>query len=258
MALDGRQFGRELANSKVFTLEKRWPDAPWFYQILRYVNALWPRGLAFLPLFDRCIWFYHPNAVFTERIVENPLFLKRALSYDTGARILDVGCNGSLMVPYLLATGYAVDGIDLRPPGYSHPHFRYFQGDVCKLGESWDIEERYEFIYSISVLEHIGLQTEYGVETATGNDALAVRNLRRLLKPAGTFMLSVPFGPARVCPGFRVYDFPDLQRLCGDINSAHYYVRDGAWWREASREEAEARETKAIPGSGLAVVELGP
>jgi SAM-dependent methyltransferase len=257
MSCEGRAFGRELANSKVFTYEKRWPQRAWLYKILRYVHALWPRGFAYLKTFDRCFLFYG-QAAFTERIVEIPRFLREALKRGTEADILDVGCCGSLMAPHLLALGYHVDAIDLRSPGYTHPSFRFFQGDVCELGQSWDLDRRYDFIYSISVLEHIGLQTEYGSQTSTGDDALAVRSLRQRLKPDGTLMFSVPFGVARECSGFRVYDSEALELLAENPNRTSYYVREGAWWREASRDEAGSTETTSIPVLGVAIVEAGP
>ena len=68
-------------------------------------------------------------------------------------------------------------------------------------------------------------------------------------------MFSVPFGVARVCSGFRVYDSEALERLAENPNRISYYVREGAWWREASRDEAERTETINIPVLGVALVD---
>jgi len=66
----------------------------------------------------------------SERIVEYGWVLKNLGDCNT---ILGVGCWGTLFPIQLASLGYKVIGIDLRQYPYTHPNFRFIQGDVFKI-----------------------------------------------------------------------------------------------------------------------------
>lgn len=132
---------------------------------------------------------------------------------DQQSHILDFGCGGSGTLSFAAASlGARVLAIDLMPQkfvtGYSTIEFR--QTDVKALDES----EKFDLILNCSTIEHVGLSGRYNAVEAHDGDLEAMRKLRRLSKPGGTMLLTLPVGQdAIVRPLHRIYGAERLARL---------------------------------------------
>lgn len=106
----------------------------------------------------------------------------------TGGRILDAGCGPAVMEPALLERGFEVDAIDVSTEMLrlaeerlaAHPlraRCRLEFGDLERLNRP---DASFDAILAMGVLEYVS------------DHAAALRAMRRLLKPGGTLVLTVP------------------------------------------------------------------
>ncbi len=105
-----------------------------------------------------------------------------------GAEILDAGCGQGDWTVFLSRQGRAVTGLDISQEliarlGERFPECRFLRGDIRNTGFA---EERFDLVFSWGAIEHF----EAGV-------APALNELRRLLKPGGALLVTVPFANRR-------------------------------------------------------------
>jgi len=148
----------------------------------------------------------------TDRYVEYPWALT---SIPRGSKILDVGCAGS-MFPLLINSLYGrVWGIDIRP----HPmagEFYFLRGDICNSNH---LDTWFDVVTAISTIEHIGIGGRYGVVPHAEGDAKAIKEIYRILKPGGMFLMTVPFGEEyRITPTHRIYNASMMETLLHDFD----------------------------------------
>ena len=129
-----------------------------------------------------------------------------------GATIIEIGCHdeSAELAVFLQEQGYEVLGFDLREPDkWGSKLHGYHQVDWCDLPPQVvaPLVGKVDAIYSISAIEHFGLST-YGEVACFYYDILASRQAWQLLKPGGTFYITVPYGAKykEVTPHYRVYD----------------------------------------------------
>ncbi len=144
-----------------------------------------------------------------DRSIERPFVFQ---NLPPSGEVLDVGCTGSDLPVILTGFGYKVTGLDARPYGIPDPPFRFVQADVRASGlpgESFDI------VTAVSTVEHIGLAGRYDTEDDDpAGDRHSVEEFRRVLRPRGTLLLTVPYGrPAILRPWHRVYGPAELDHL---------------------------------------------
>ncbi len=108
----------------------------------------------------------------------------------------------------------------------------------------------FDTVVCLSTLEHVGMDNEcYGAPGDRAPDpdeelAAAARELRRVTRPGGRIMLSVPFGRREDHRWFRQLDGEDLGRLTEVFRSDHVgeaiyqYTQQG--WMASTRERAAA------------------
>lgn len=196
-----------------------------FPLLLKLVSRL-PRSLR--------LKIMEPVPSINERIVEIPwVFMNLGLEHG---KILDVGCCWSSVSMELASMGFEAWGIDLDQLLLSHPNFKFIRGDVCRdsLPENY-----FDRVLAISTLEHIGLGHFQDAIRADG-DRQAMRSIRRVLKPGGRLLMTVPFGRGRVTEWFRVYDSRSLAELLGPLKPLRqdFFLEKNGHWIPSAREEA--------------------
>jgi hypothetical protein len=185
------------------------------------------------------LWFnppvpveYHAGKVdlllVNERIVEQPyVFAAVAAATESPARILDVGGSESTVCLSLASLGHDVTVVDPRPCRLEHPRLETVR---ARLEEVPSGRGPFDVAVSLSAIEHFGLE-HYG--TARGDDRAdlqAVGHIRALLRPGGTFVLTVPIGEPSVDTFQRVYDLAGVRALL-----AGWEIEDFAVVRQVDR-----------------------
>ncbi len=195
----------------------------------------------------------HFEDVVTDRVVEEPWAVSKV---RPGERVLDVGSATSRFLRELPA-GCSVYAIDLRatPP---QPGIAVVRGDLMRapfaLG-SFDV------VTCVSTIEHIGLDV-YGQGPDQFGDEVAMRHLRRLLRPGGRLLLTAPFGRSAVSAWLRVYNRALFRRLTAGYRllSVAYYRREGDRFQPSRREDLEAVgfDFASMRSGGVVLAELTP
>lgn len=157
-------------------------------------------------------------------------------------RVLDFGCgNGNLSI-HAIQKGHSVLAIDLQPgnPSWSHPRLELVCGDLLHLELP---EGHFDYIMNCSTVEHVGLTGRYGVAAEeTDGDLAAMNKMRKLLKPSGKMLMTIPCGQdAAIAPWHRVYGpqrLPKLLRLFSVEEQTFWVKRPDNRWYPASVEDA--------------------
>jgi SAM-dependent methyltransferase len=139
---------------------------------------------------------------------------------------LDFGNGGSPLALLAAQRGFNVTAVDLGDVEWPYVHcgLHFMRGDILKLGLP---EGRFDLVINCSTVEHVGLTGRYGVtESRADGDLEAMAHLRKLMKPGGTLLLTVPIGRDAVfAPLTRVYGSERLPRLL-----AGYTLDDEVFW----------------------------
>lgn len=132
----------------------------------------------------------------------------RHLREPPGTRGLEVGANEEHSCHVLTDAGYDVVGADLRPH-----HDQRFPETYCRLLCDFVEGARhlrtgwFDFAWSTSALEHFGLGMYGMTRQVEDHDSRAVDAVWPLLKPGGSFYVTVPYGREFLVygPHWRVY-----------------------------------------------------
>jgi 2-polyprenyl-3-methyl-5-hydroxy-6-metoxy-1,4-benzoquinol methylase len=149
-----------------------------------------------------------------DRDVEWPFVASRIGRYaNKDSYVLDFGCGIgtlSLAAASLEARVLAIDLLPLQfAPIYSSIEFR--QTDVMQLDDS---SESFDLVLNCSTIEHVGLGGRYNSVNALDGDLEAMQKLRKLIKPKGIMLLTLPMGQdAVISPLHRIFGAKRLPRL---------------------------------------------
>jgi len=184
--------------------------APWINKILQRLPERYVRRI------------YRDDYTVTERMVEKGFVFMNLNDLAPGGRILDVGCAWSSLPFEFAGLGFKVWGMDISDYPFSHPGLISIKGSVCSSGLESDF---FDAVTAVSTVEHIGLGW-YGDDVKNDSDIKAVREIRRMLKPSGKFILTVPYGVRTSTHILRVYDRAALAGLTDgfEIIRASYFV----------------------------------
>lgn len=194
------------------------------------------------------------------RVFEYSFIIGKLNSMEKG-RVLDIGCSARLnFLPATLALlGWEVYGIDIRKFKLRFPNFHFTLQDVrsTSFGDNF-----FDVVYALSTLEHIGLTGRWGITTKDPDgDAKAVMEVERILRPNGTFLVTVPYGQRKIVGSLhKVYDKSWLRQLFlnWEIKEAIYYIRNYEGYWEAVPEEVSALVDNESGEESVALLELVP
>ncbi len=186
----------------------------------------------------------------TSRMIEYPFIVQKLDGLPRG-KVADVGCTDPNNFPAstLATLGWQVYGIDLREYPYEHPNFRLVREDI-----RWTSfpDAFFDCAYAVSTLEHIGFASRYGITAnAPQGDIEAAREIWRIVRPGGLFLLTVPYGRVRgaIKPTERIYDNSRLGEILRDwvVRSRVYYQQDNAGkWKQVPEEVASTSLSLAL------------
>lgn len=155
----------------------------------------------------------------SERIVEWPWLM----AHQPSGRVLDAGStlNHGHVLDRVLPLVGGLDIVTLAPEARSFPELgvSYLYADLRHLPMR---DASYDVVVCLSVLEHVGLDASiYGAPDAPRGESkaaaeTAMRELRRVTRPAGMILVSVPYGIPEELGWVRQFD----ERGLGDLIAA--------------------------------------
>jgi SAM-dependent methyltransferase len=197
------------------------------------------------------------GALLNSRILEYPYVIERLHGLKPG-RALDVGATdtGNFLAPTLVAMGWEVWGIDVRPFRLDLAGFHLVVGDIRATSFA---DGFFDVAYCVSTIEHVGLSGRYGVQVEDPDgDLTAAREIRRIVRAGGRFILTIPYGIGGIVkPAERIYDKARLDRLTEVWEIVHrrfHHLDEEGYWHEV--DEAQAARTRTPGGVTVALLEL--
>lgn len=212
---------------------------------------------------------------FDERSIEYPWLL----ASEPSGRTLDAGSilNHSYILPHFLNRLDPLVIFTLAPEPHSFPELgvSYVYGDMRELpfADGW-----FDTVVSLSTLEHIGMDNvHYGDDSSQAPDPhtemkVALAELRRVTKPGGRILISVPYGRRTDMGWSRQLDEEEIEDLVASFQPSsskvevYAYDRDG--WKLSDpvaaadaayhdfTKEARWPEDKAAAARAVACVDL--
>lgn len=145
----------------------------------------------------------------SERVIEIPWVLSRISAEQA---VLDVGTSNAYTtyVRHLRAMKpKGLRALDLVHVDRGIPSDR---GDMRAMPYA---DASFDLVLCVSTLEHVGMDnTGYGAtDSGDGGDLAALRDVRRILKPEGRLLVTVPFGLKENHGWFHQYDDPEWTEL---------------------------------------------
>jgi SAM-dependent methyltransferase len=193
-------------------------------------------------------YFAHEPLAPTDRYIEYPFALSRLPKPP--ARVLDIGCAGSYFPLILASIGYEAYGIDIRSYSITdkikHKNFEFRRESILNTSFPAGF---FDAACAISTVEHLGLSGRYGAGDDSSADRKSMEEARRILKPNGIILLTIPFGKAKVIrPYSRIYDSSGVAGLAGGFirEEEKYFMQnsDNDWY-ECDAQEAGSIEATA-------------
>ncbi|GAB4428626.1 MAG: hypothetical protein OHK0015_11720 [Chloroflexi bacterium OHK40] len=194
-----------------------------------------------------------------ERIVEYPWFFSR-LPPGSGV-LLDAGSvlnfDYILQHPRLASKRVFIATLAPELRSYTRRGISYIYED---LRDSCFRDEYFDWIVSLSTIEHIGLDNTLLYTADTSKNELrdrdylkALAEYRRILRAGGTLFLSFPYGKRAVCEWYQVFDEAAVEEMiaffepCEHQRAYFRYYADG--WRPATAAECADANTFDIHSS---------
>ena len=186
-----------------------------------------------------------------ERCVEWPWALAKISKADT--RILDAGSalNHKHILDQPLWKTKKLDIFTLAPENFCawDQGISYLFGDIRKLPYR---DAEFDLIISVSTLEHVGLdnvaftQQQQHAENSPDDVRRAFSELRRVLKPSGRLLWSVPYGEYARDAQFQQFDAKLLDACAEHFAPAHrndtfFLYTSNGWQAVAQKDCAYAR-----------------
>jgi SAM-dependent methyltransferase len=194
-----------------------------------------------LPLINIQSIAYYWSSPLTERFTEYLWVVKHLKKHGN---LLDIGCSESIFAKSLAQnSSINVYGIDIRD--YENPNFQFFREDAKETHFDHNF---FDQITAISSIEHFGLPVYDNSDLDKKADQKTMTEIKRILKPNGTLLLSLPFGLSPT-KWYRKYNPETLAILLNGfkIDEIKYFVQTNYGWQETDSETAaNSGESKII------------
>jgi SAM-dependent methyltransferase len=195
-----------------------------------------------------------------ERQMEWPWVIKAAAK-EIGRgnrRILDVGSCNTPLPEKLEKLGFKVIAIDRNVPDKKNAErIRIVTTDIRNAAFA---DNCFDLVTCVSTLEHIGVKGRYGVKKADPDgDFSAMAEIRRILKPGGIALITMPFGKHDVLPVNKCYNSTISRRLFSGfqiLKSQYFMFSSSSGWIEVSEAEAETVNWYISPWYALGCFKL--
>lgn len=183
-----------------------------------------------------------------ERVVEYPWMLSRLP--ETSGSMLDAGStlNHPLILRQPRMRNKQITIITLAPESqcFWREGISYVFGDIRHM---YFRNEAFDFVVCLSVLEHVGLDNRrYDPASGTAErdpDAYiaAVAEFRRVLKPGGSCLITVPFGKYQLRSWLQIFDSVSVDRIANTFqpskyNIDYYRYTEMEEWEKCDQDEA--------------------
>lgn len=177
--------------------------------------------------------YAQPHTLTESRTIEYPWIYKNI--GNSKGKLLDVGCTGSLFPLILSFFGFEVHLLDFRPYEWKCPeNVEIIVGDIRKTKF---LDNFFDVITAVSTIEHIGLGRYTDPKDIYG-DRLAVKEIWRILKKNGIFLMTVPFGKKDGTIFHRVYDLKSINELLNgfSVEKIEFFgLKNGFWYRDEAK-----------------------
>lgn len=192
------------------------------------------KNLRFIPKFEGFPLTSEPTSELFLR--SNQLWMTRAWEYpwallnshiSSDTKILDVGSGLSLFPLYLAQKSRNVDSVDTdeRKMKILSPALadilklkvNYFVDDALNLSAK---DDTYDYVFCISVLEHLEEEVENGVPINRHTnklDRIAIREFLRVIKPGGRVILTLDYASKDI--SLRSFDFDYVKDLIDEFSA---------------------------------------
>jgi len=168
---------------------------------------------------ERAPYFFDATAStgFDRHYVYHTAWAMRRVVKAAPDRHVDI--SSSLYFVALLSAIMPVEFYDFRPADLHLTNLRCKAADLMRLPFA---DSAVSSLSCMHVIEHVGLG-RYGDPLDPTGDALAAKELSRVLKPGGALLIVVPVGRRRVCfNAHRIYGYADVLELFADLELTEF------------------------------------
>ena len=152
--------------------------------------------------------------------------------------------HGECFTTFSCRLGFQVTGFDFRQYPYRVPNFKFIQGSILNLPFE---AEFFDAVTCVSTIEHIGVGYYNDPKEIVSADIKGMSEVRRVLKPQGLLILTVPFGKEFINNQQRVYDKNGLDALLIGflVKEIKFFkntqvVKGNNYWEQISSGQAES------------------
>ena len=186
----------------------------------------------------------------SDRFIEYPWLLENI--NITSGRLLDVGSTIGDRLYETLPKSVEINCLNLSAKKFRHEQIKFKRGDIRQTDYP---DNSFDVVTCISTLEHIGVGGRYLSDHDPEGDAKAMREIKRILKPGGQLLATVPYGARDVLPINKLYNKAKIADLFSgfEIISQEFKKFNKNWnvWLKVS--EAEAAMTDMIKDNWYAL-----
>jgi len=195
------------------------------------------------------------SAKTSAHIVEFPWVIRQTTRLPTGATVLVCGCAGSLLNLELASLGFQVLGIDLQACADAHPNFSFLEADPAAPPLP---DASVDAVIAISCLGNTG-SGHLAEGHPTTADLAAMQHWRRVTKPGGALIITLPFGQPSPMSSRQIFNAAGLKALFSDLKmEIGEYAQcsdQSAWSCPVSEAQASAATVNAAGRpQGLALI----